>query len=342
MDKSLELAKQQTKLEDITEESLNNLASRLLTKKGAMGKKASKKGAGKEATAMVDDLAKARTKVLAVVDLTKAIAMFEKKRSRKTAQTIADKMHAIKACGVFQFLPACASCFALHSVLFIATLDQRFLESVETVKTSTIMEHCADAGPAEQESIQSALVVRLVTEKVRLSVENKETATVAKDSATRLCNALIPHIGGSIKKLLEAVVCVLQDRRHSTTDVVASLVIIDGNKHNELVKVLTNLEPLDSVISAARKYAAESQRLGEFISELRNWTPSARARKPLSSTLVSRQVIKPRRRMWRSTSWRHMSKRSNPCQPPIQETWRPSCRSSPTSPRCSNLSSTLS
>ena len=268
VDKSLELIKQQTKLEDITEESLNNLASRLLTKKGAMGKKASKKGAGKEATAMVDDLAKARTKVLAVVDLTKAIAMFEKKRSRKTAQTIADKMHAIKACGVFQFLPACASCFALHSVLFIATLDQRFLESVETVKTSTIMEHCADAGPAEQESIQSALVVRLVTEKVRLSVENKETATVAKDSATRLCNALIPHIGGSIKKLLEAVVCVLQDRRHSTTDVVASLVIIDGNKHNELVKVLTNLEPLDSVISAARKYAAESQRLGEFISEL--------------------------------------------------------------------------
>ena len=276
VDREFANMQQQNSLENISVETLGSLAARLQTKKQQVGKKASKKGG--DAVTMMDELATAKAKTSAVVELLKMIGQFDKKRCRKTGQAVLDKFHSMKGTGAFSLIPTCLSCCALFAQVQILAEDQQFSEAVEFVKFSSILEHSAQASDAEQQAIQKSLVNRLLTEVVRHAAESKESQGAAKGKVTNMCNEIIRLAGESIKPLLLSITCILNDKCHSTREVVEAFSVIDKSKNTELVKVLLNLSPFDAVITAVRERAVQNEKLTVFTDELQGIFDSEKAK----------------------------------------------------------------
>ena len=121
-------------LDAIKEELLSSLAARLNTKKTALSNRLLK-DKSKEVIGMLEDINTARAHRTAFVDVYKAVTMFEKKRTRKQATAVGDKIHSMRAAGVtIDMLPTCLNAFSTYSRVFTSSCDQKWQESIRGLR----------------------------------------------------------------------------------------------------------------------------------------------------------------------------------------------------------------
>ena len=93
-------------LKDIKEELLVSLAARLTTKKGVLTKR-TLKDKSTEAIDLLESVSKKKVVLQGVIDVCKAASTFTKKRTRKSAMLVADKIHDIRSSGVTNAMCVC-------------------------------------------------------------------------------------------------------------------------------------------------------------------------------------------------------------------------------------------
>ena len=98
-DKEMQVLKVNATLSDIKLESLESLSARLASKKTGLGKKAGK-DSSTTITNLLDKVNSGKVQVSSVVEVIKVVLAFQKKRSRKLAVAVGEKMHAMRARGV--------------------------------------------------------------------------------------------------------------------------------------------------------------------------------------------------------------------------------------------------
>ena len=272
VEQALNTVKNTKAINDMPEELLKSLSSRLQTKKNQLCRKASKKGG--DALTMMDAISKARTKVSSVVEAFGAISAFEKKRTVKTAQAVDEKFDQLKASGAFAFMPACIAARSLHADLHIKNSESKNHEAIELCKISTISGRCPMATPADAAVIQSDLSSRLLSQEIRQNAENKELASIAKAKLLSMLNNILPlvtdvDVDDEGKKVLKATVVVFNDKAYTYAEVLDALSLIEKlSKHNELCKVLLNLTPFDEIFLEVKNRIRESEKVGTFVKSI--------------------------------------------------------------------------
>ena len=130
VDRELMVFASTPKIDDVKVDSLTSLISRLQALRNRLGKKV---GKTKTQAALddVDHVSKRKTQLGAIVDLMKSLAVFDKKRQRKHASAVQDKVHSVKASGIaFAQVPLCVRAAAIYAAVNVLASDQKWAECI--------------------------------------------------------------------------------------------------------------------------------------------------------------------------------------------------------------------
>ena len=134
----MQVLKASATLSDIKLETLESLSARLASKKTGLGKKAGKDSSA-TITEMLDKVNSGKVQVSSVVEVIKVVVAFQKKRSRKLAVAVGEKMHALRAhVGTFDTLPMCLSLQSALSKVFMLASDQKWVEATTACSVSSL------------------------------------------------------------------------------------------------------------------------------------------------------------------------------------------------------------
>ena len=110
---------------DIKLETLTSLLGRLVTKNNGLTKKAVKDKGG-DTVKVLEAIQKAKASLQAIIDASKAIQTFAKKRTRTNAVLASEKLHAMRsACITAEETPGCIMAYGVYTTVFIAACDQK-------------------------------------------------------------------------------------------------------------------------------------------------------------------------------------------------------------------------
>ena len=133
------------------------------------------KDKGTQSVNMIDDINTRKNRLQSIVDLFKAASLFDKKRHRKSAIAIGDKVRAMRAAGVSgDTVPACLIAYSVFGMVFVYSVDKKWKDGLRVCFMSDILFEIGNAADAAQQNIiQVRAAVLFLCEVVRhLSEEN--------------------------------------------------------------------------------------------------------------------------------------------------------------------------
>ena len=185
-------------LADIKEETLTSLIARLGSKKKTLGNKVSK-DKGTQSVNMIDDINTHKNRLQNIVDLFKAASLFDKKRNRKSAIAIGDKVRAMRSGGVSgEMLPPCLIAYSVFGIVFVFSVDKKWTEALRGCFMCDIKFEIGNAADAAQQNIiQVRAAVLFLCEVVRhLSEENMALTPAIKIMREHCAELTSSHAGG--------------------------------------------------------------------------------------------------------------------------------------------------
>ena len=211
--------KEANNVADIKAESMASLAARIQTKRTGLGKKTGKLKTQSQIQNM-DLLISSKSQVQASVDLHKALVAFEKKRIRKLATVVLDKLHAMKSAGVqMSQIPSCVLGACCLASVFIAASDQQWKECVRLCSDEVITESILQENISELPQVQRAAVSVFFTEAIKSNPEptNLQRLRLQMDGWIRELHQVGVH--ADVAAFLNALSAVLNHKGKSIDDV---------------------------------------------------------------------------------------------------------------------------
>ena len=176
INKEQEVLKLCNKLEEVREETLQSLLSRLGGKKTSLAKRNLKDKSG----VTVDQIDEVNTRVVrlqAIMSFHKAAVGFEKKRTRKMAATVTEKLHAMRSAGVtLDLTPTCFGAWGVYGAVFVLSCDQQWTPAANACALPSIQLALGSlANTATQGEVQLKAAVLFLCELVRWHSEQKHS-----------------------------------------------------------------------------------------------------------------------------------------------------------------------
>ena len=211
--------KDATTVADIKAESMASLSSRIQSKRNGLGKKTGNKKTQFHIQNM-DLLISNKSQIAASVDLHKALVVFEKKRIRKLATAVLDKLHAMKSAGVqMSQIPSCVLRGCCLASVFIAANDQQWKECVRLCSDEVITESILQENISELPQVQRAAVSAFFTEAIKSNPEpsNLQRLRLNMDGWIRELHQVGVH--ADVAAFLNAISAVLNHKGKNIDDV---------------------------------------------------------------------------------------------------------------------------
>ena len=78
----------------------------------------------------VDDISARKSRLQCILDVHKAATLFDKKRTRKDASAVSDKVLAMRGAGVTSdMVPACLASCGIYASVFIVAVDKKLKDA---------------------------------------------------------------------------------------------------------------------------------------------------------------------------------------------------------------------
>ena len=177
---------------DIKLETLTSLLGRMVTKKNGLTKKAVKDKGG-DTVQVLEAIQKAKASLQAIIDASKAIQTFAKKRTRKNAVLASEKLHAMRSAGITaEETPGCIMAYGVYTTVFIAACDQKWDICLLECAPAALEKHLG-SGNAEEELIQKEGGMFFLMEFIRWQSQAKVTASIGRSRLHDVCAELRRH-----------------------------------------------------------------------------------------------------------------------------------------------------
>ena len=89
------------------------------------------KDKGTQSVNMIDDINTHKNRLQHIVDLFKAASLFDKKRNRKSAIAIGDKVRAMRSGGVSgEMLPPCLIAYSVFGINLVFSVDKKWKDGL--------------------------------------------------------------------------------------------------------------------------------------------------------------------------------------------------------------------
>ena len=207
--------KQAASLNEIKDELLSSLVGRLNTKKGQIAKRVGK-DKSKQLVDLLDEVNTAKSHLAAIVEVFKAAQTFEKKRTRKAATTVGDKIHFMRSAGVtIDMLPICLSALSTYCRVFTSSCDQKWSDcSTGCLSHEISFELGGAVGVQDLGPIQRQAATLFLCELVRWQSEQKMiTGTVVKQKLSDICEEMGKGAAATdlLTEMVMSVTCLMKD-----------------------------------------------------------------------------------------------------------------------------------